>query len=101
MPRRVEARWGRLGMVRLDGFGKIDDRTQRNHPEDPSNGEQSEQSSKDRGRQGFLLNDSQFDSLRRAVELSDESPRCAQFRMDLNFIRGFVLTSFLQNSEKP
>ena len=101
MPRRVDARWGRFGMVRLDGFGKIDDRKEKNDRSDLNEEQRREQPNKDRGRQGFLLNDLQFESLTRALDLPESSPRRALLRADLDFIREFVLKGFLQDAQKP
>jgi hypothetical protein len=85
-------------MVRLDGFGKIDDRETRTNNNDRK---QVPQTDKDRGRQGFLLNDLQFEHLRGALNLPRTSPHSAQLRADLNAIREFVLKSSLQDAEKP
>jgi hypothetical protein len=46
MPRRVDPAWGWSGMVRLDGYGKEDDRT-------VGLCRSSDADLKDRGRQGF------------------------------------------------
>jgi hypothetical protein len=87
-------------MVRLDGFRKIDDRKEKNDPNNPNEEQRREQSNKDRGRQGFLLNDLQFESLAGGLDLS-ESSRCTQLRVDLDAIREIVLQGFLQDAERP
>jgi|tagenome__1003787_1003787.scaffolds.fasta_scaffold20909230_2 hypothetical protein len=94
MPRRVDARWGRTGMIRLDGQGQVDDR---------QNGtDRMEDDAKlDRGHQGFLLNDSQFKSLIRGLDPSKYVGREAQLRAELNFIRNFVLKSYLRDAQTP
>jgi hypothetical protein len=97
MPRRVDARWGRTGMVRLHGFVKFDNR------ENGSSNDRNkdEHANSDRGQQGFLLSDPQFDSLANLLDLSESSPRRIQLRTDLDCIRAFVLKSLLQSSQKP
>ena len=97
MPSRLDARWGRTGMVRLDGRGKLDARengTNDNRKED-------QRAKLDRGYQGFLLNDAQFNTLIEGLDRSKYLGHHAQLRAELNFIREFVLKSYLRGAEIP
>jgi len=97
MPRRVVSQWGRTGMVRLDGRGKFDDRERGGN----NDREEEHRANPDRGHQGFLLSDRQFESLTKLLDVSESSPRRTQLRAELNFIREFVLKSYLRGAEIP
>lgn len=84
-------------MVRLDGWGKFDDRERGGN----NDRKKEHRANPDRGQQGFLLSDLQFDSLTNLLDLSEFSPRRMQLRVDLDCIRAFVLKSLLQSSQKP
>lgn len=93
MARRVHRQDERRGgMVRLDGFGKVD---QHAGPELAF----SEQRQVDGEARGFLLNNAQF------AELSPHLPELAgqeeQCRAELNGIREIVLQDLLQTDQEP
>ena len=84
-------------MVRLDGRGKLDDRengTNDNRKEDQG-------PKLDRGHQGFLLNDGQFNSLLEELDPSKYLGHQAQLRAQFDRCREFVLKSYLRDAELP
>ena len=91
MPRRVVAARERTGMVRLEGYGKMDDRGTC----------QLAAGGKDRGRQNFRLSDAQFEHLIETIELRALPGSEAPFRAELDRIREFVLKDCLQKDQEP
>ena len=84
-------------MVRLDSSGKFDDREKGGN----SDRKKDRRVNPDRGQQGFLLSDLQFDSLTNLLDLSESPPRRMQLRADLDCIREFVLKSYLRDAQTP
>ena len=97
MPRRVDARWEWTRMIRRDGRGQFDTRENGSN----SDRKRDEQANPDRGHQGFLLNDSQFESLIGALDRSKYLSHQVQLRAELDFVREFVLKSHLRNAQIP
>jgi hypothetical protein len=88
----VDARW-----EWLDGWGQVDNRENGSNNNRKKNGH----AKLDRGRQGFLLNDSQFKSLIGRLDSSKYLRHQVPLRAELDFVRKFVLKSYLRNSEIP
>jgi len=82
-------------MIRRDGRGQFDTRENGSN----SDRKRDEQANPDRGHQGFLLNDSQFESLIGALDRSKYLSHQVQLRAELDFVREFVLKSHLRNAQ--
>ncbi|MCP3459180.1 hypothetical protein [Bradyrhizobium sp. CCGUVB23] len=91
MPRRVKPACRLTSMVRLDGYGQEDDR-----PLDLIF--RSVAGLKDRGRQGCLLSDVQYNDLIETAELKDPDDEA---RPDLNYFRLHVLKDCLHADQQP